>query len=174
MKITLRPFETDDVYALVNNANNINIANNLTNKFPFPYLQKDGEAFIEFCNSKTPIEVKAIVSDGDVIGSIGIHPLQDIYSKSAEMGYWIGEPFWGKGLVVQAIKQMLVYGFETFDIDRVFARTTHLNIASQRVLLKSGFVFEAEFKATIFKNNRYFDERVYGYRKSQPETETQF
>jgi len=167
MQLILRPYQPSDVESLVKHANNFNISKYLTNKFPFPYEKKDGEAFIRLALSHEPLQIKAIVLDGEVIGSIGVHQLADIYSKSAEIGYWIAEHFWGKGIVPLAIKEMLKYGFETFDIERIFARTTHTNLASQQVLKKSGFIFEASLKDTIFKNGEYFDEFIFGFRKHQ-------
>ncbi|QXU40261.1 GNAT family N-acetyltransferase [Pedobacter sp. D749] len=167
MQLTLRPYQPDDVENLVKHANNFNISKYLTNKFPFPYEKKDGEAFIQLALSHSPLQIKAIVLKGEVIGSIGVHQLADIYSKSAEMGYWIGEEHWGKGIVALAVQEMLKYGFDTFDIERIFARTTHTNLASQQVLKKSGFIFEAELKGTIFKNGEYFDELIFGFRKNQ-------
>ncbi|GGH18474.1 GNAT family N-acetyltransferase [Pedobacter zeae] len=167
MQIILRPYQPGDVEDLVKHANNVNISKYLTNKFPFPYEKKDGEAFIRLALSHDPLQIKAIVLNGEVIGSIGVHQLADIYSKSAEMGYWIAEDFWGKGIVPIAIKEMLKYGFDTFDIERIFARTAHTNFASQQVLKKSGFIFEAELKGTIFKNGEYFDELIFGFRKNQ-------
>ncbi len=167
MQLTLRPYQPSDVESLVKYANNFNISKYLTNKFPFPYEKKDGEAFIQLALNHDPLQIKAIVLNGEVIGSIGVHQLSDIYSKSAEMGYWIAEDFWGRGIVPLAIKEMLQYGFTTFDIDRIFARTTHTNLASQQVLKKAGFIFEAELKGTIFKNKEYFDELIFGFRKNQ-------
>ncbi|CAH0244435.1 Putative ribosomal N-acetyltransferase YdaF [Pedobacter sp. Bi27] len=167
MQLILRTYQPSDVESLVKHANNFNISKYLTNKFPFPYEKKDGEAFIRLALSHEPLQIKAIVLDGEVIGSIGVHQLADIYSKSAEMGYWIAEDYWGKGIVPLAIQEMLNYGFETFDIERIFARTTHTNLASQQVLKKSGFVFEASLKDTIFKNGEYFDELIFGFRKRQ-------
>lgn len=167
MQLTLRPYQPCDVDNLVKHANNFNISKYLTNKFPFPYEKKDGEAFIQLALSHNPLQIKAIEYNGEVIGSIGVHQLADIYSKSAEMGYWIAEEHWGKGIVPLAVKEMLKYGFETFDIERIFARTSHANLASQQVLKKAGFVFEAKLKATIFKNGEYFDELIFGFRKNQ-------
>jgi len=167
MQLLLRPYQQSDINDLVKHANNINISKYLTNKFPFPYEKRDGEAFIELALSHTPLQIKAIVVNGEVIGSIGVHQLADIYSKSAEIGYWISEDFWGNGIVPLAVKEMLTYGFETFDIERIFARTSHTNLASQQVLKKAGFVFEAELKGTIFKNGEYYDELIFGFRKHQ-------
>ena len=167
MHFTLRPFRENDIDNLVKHANNYNIAKNLTNKFPFPYKQKDGEAFIKLATSHEPLQIKAIVIETEVVGSIGVHPLADIYGKNAELGYWIAEPFWGKGIVPLAVKEMLKYGFETFDIERIFARTSEVNLSSQQVLKKVGFVLEAELKGTIFKYDEYFDELIFGFRKHQ-------
>lgn len=166
MQINLRPFEPKDVDALAKHANNYNISKNLTNKFPFPYLKKDAEIFIGWALSHNPLQVMAIEVGGEVIGSIGIHPLTDIYAKSAELGYWISESFWNRGITTKAIKEMLRYGFKVFvDVDRIFARTTHVNVASQIALRKAGFVFEAKLAGTIFKNNEYFDELIFGFRR---------
>ncbi|WP_316831127.1 GNAT family protein [Pedobacter aquatilis] len=167
MQFTLRSFQSTDIDALVKNANNFNIAKNLTNKFPFPYLKKDGEAFIKLATSHEPLQIKAIVVNDEVVGSIGVHPLTDIYAKNAEMGYWISESLWGKGIIPLAVKEMLNYGFETFDLERIFARTSHVNLPSQRVLKKVGFTLEAELKGTIFKNGEYFNELIFGFRKKQ-------
>ncbi len=167
MQLILRPYQPSDVKSLVKHANNLNISKYLTNKFPFPYEKKDGEAFIQLALSHNPLQIKAIVVNGEVIGSIGVHQLTDIYSKNAEIGYWIAEPYWGKGIMPMAVKEMLQYGFATFDIDRIFARTSHTNLASQQVLKKAGFIFEAELKSTIFKYGEYFDERIFGFRKHQ-------
>ncbi|KQM67250.1 hypothetical protein ASE74_07235 [Pedobacter sp. Leaf216] len=167
MQLILRPYEHNDLDNLVKHANNFNISKYLTDKFPFPYQKKDGEAFIQLALSHHPLQIKAIVVNNEVIGSIGVHQLADIYSKSAEMGYWIAEDFWGKGIIPQAVKEMLKYGFETFDVERIFARTAHTNLASQRVLKKAGFILEAELKGTIFKNGEYFDELIFGFRKNQ-------
>jgi len=167
MQFSLRPFEINDVDALVKYANNYNIAKNLTNKFPFPYLKTDGQKFIELALSHEPLQIKAIVINNEVVGSIGVHPLADIYAKNAEIGYWIAEPFWGNGIIPRAVKEMLIHGFETFDIERIFARTSSVNLASQQVLKKVGFVFEATFKSTIFKYDTYFNELIFGFRKNQ-------
>lgn len=167
MKITLRMLKPEDVDALATHANNYNISKNLTNKFPFPYSKKDAKIFIEWALSHHPIQIMAIDVDGELVGSIGIHPLTDIYAKSAELGYWIAESFWGKGIATKAIAEMVRYGFGAFEIDRVFARIMHNNLASQAALKKAGFVFEAKFIATIFKNDQYFDELVYGITKDR-------
>ncbi|WP_379084350.1 GNAT family N-acetyltransferase [Pedobacter sp. UC225_65] len=165
MEFELRPFQHGDLSSLVKYANNYNIAKNLSNKFPFPYTQDDGIAFINLALSSNPLQIFAIVVNGEVAGSIGVHPQADFYCKNAEMGYWIAEDYWGLGIVPSAIKLMINYGFSTFDITRIYARTFDTNIKSQKVLEKTGFKLEAELKETFYKNGTVYDEMVYAVRK---------
>ncbi|MDQ7949116.1 MAG: GNAT family protein [Pedobacter sp.] len=165
MDFELRAFQPNDLTNLVRHANNYNIAKNLSNKFPFPYTENDGITFLNLAQSATPQEIFAITVNGEAIGSIGMHPQSDFYCKNAEMGYWIAEPYWGQGIVPQAIKLMVAYGFRTFDITRIYARTFDTNIKSQRVLEKAGFTLEAELKGTLYKFGTVYDELIYGIRK---------
>jgi RimJ/RimL family protein N-acetyltransferase len=165
MQFELRLFLLSDLPSLIKHANNYNIAKNLSNKFPFPYTQDDGIAFINYALSATPQEIFAIVVNGTVAGSIGVHPQADFYCKNAEIGYWIAEEYWGQGIVPEAIKLMVSYGFKTFNITRIYARTFDTNIKSQRVLEKNGFKLEAELKETFYKNGTIYDEMIYGIRK---------
>jgi RimJ/RimL family protein N-acetyltransferase len=146
-------------------ANNPKIASNLTNGFTNPYTKEKGLAFIENSQSNDPTTLFAIEWNGEVVGGIGIHPQKDIYRKNAELGYWIGEPFWGKGIATAAIAQMVNYGFDNFEIERIFARPFGRNIGSQKALEKSGFTLEAKFEKTIFKNGEFEDEWIYGLRR---------
>lgn len=165
MEFKLRPWSISDLDSLVMYANNWNIAKNLTDKFPFPYCETSGRAFIEFATKDAPIHVFAIDINGQAVGSIGIHPQDDIYQKNAELGYWLAEPFWGKGVVSHAVKQSVDFAFDTSHIDRVFARPFGTNLASQKVLEKNGFVLEGRFEKVLFKNNEYFDELIYAVRR---------
>lgn len=169
MTFELRAFQPSDLDSLVKHANNYNIAKNLSNKFPFPYTQDDGIAFINLATSASPQEIFAIVVNNEVIGSIGVHPQADFYCKNAEMGYWISETYWGRGIVPEAIKLMIAYGFRTFDISRIYARTFDTNIKSQRVLEKTGFTLEAELKETFYKYGSVYDEMIYSIRKENNE-----
>jgi len=165
MQFELRPFQVSDLQSLVKHANNYNIAKNLSNKFAYPYTQDDGIRFINLALSATPIEIFAIVINNEVAGSIGVHPKLDIHCKNAEIGYWIAEEYWGNGIVPEAVKLMVNYGFKTFDITRIYASTYDINIKSQRVLEKSGFVQEASFKDTLYKNGTFHNEVIYAIRK---------
>lgn len=165
MKCRIRPWTISDIDNLVKYANNRNVAKNLTDKFPFPYTESHGRAFIERASQQDPIQVFAIDIDGEATGSIGIHPQDDIHRRNAELGYWLAEPFWGKGIVSDAIKQALDFAFSTYDIDRVFARPFGTNIPSQRVLEKNNFTLEAKFENVLIKNGKLLDELIYGYRR---------
>lgn len=165
MKFRLRPWQLEDVDSLAEHANNFKIANNLTNKFPHPYTHENAEDFIRMTMLHEPRQILAIEVGGKAVGSIGLHPLDDIFIRNIEIGYWIGETYWGKGIVSNAVRQMTAYGFRNFEVERIFARAFGSNVASQRVLEKAGFLLEAKFKQTIYKNGRYEDELVYAIRR---------
>lgn len=166
MDFTLRKWTIDDLESLVKYANNRNVAKFLTDVFPHPYTIEDGKTYIEMVIGNYPLNIFAIDIDGKAVGSIGIFPLSDVHKSNAELGYWLAEPFWGNGIVTQAIKQIVEYGFRVFEIDRIFARPFGSNLASQRVLEKAGFKLEARFEKTILKNGEYLDELVYAIRRN--------
>ena len=161
----LRPWRINDVESLVENANNANIAKFMTDMFPHPYLKSNAESFISFATKDDPVHIFAIEVDGKAVGGIGIHQQTDVMRKNAELGYWLGQNYWGKGIITRAVQQMVDFGFKTFDITRIYARPYHTNIASQRVLEKAGFTLEAKFEKTIFKDGEFLDELVYAIRK---------
>ena len=165
MNFKLCPFKITDAESLAKHANNPNIAKNLTNQFPHPYTLDDANGFIEMVMESDPVQVFAIDIDGRVVGGIGLHSQSDIYCKNMELGYWLAEPFWGNGIISSAITQIVEYGFETFPVNRIYARPYGTNIASQRVLEKAGFKLEAHLEKTIYKNGEYLDELIYGIRK---------
>ena len=165
MDFTLRPFSISDLENLVKYANNYNIAKFLTNQFPHPYTEEDGRKFISSVANSDPVNIFAIEVNGEAVGSIGIFPQSDIHEKNAEMGYWLAEPFWGNGIVTRAIGEIVEYGFNTFEITRIFARPFSTNPASQRVLEKAGFTCEVRLKNAIYKNGNYIDEMIYAINK---------
>jgi [ribosomal protein S5]-alanine N-acetyltransferase len=165
MEFKIRPWESDDLESLVRHANNARIAQFMTDGFPHPYLPENGRSFIEFANKGNPIHIFAIEADGEAVGGIGIHPQSDIMRKNAELGYWLSEKYLGRGIVSQAIAQMVKFGFGAFDISRIYARPFGTNMASQRVLEKNGFLLEAKIEKSIFKNGEYLDELIYAVRK---------
>ncbi|WP_377491425.1 GNAT family N-acetyltransferase [Pontibacter toksunensis] len=112
----------------------LDVSKNMTDKFPHPYTAADASAFIDFANSQQPVHIFAIDIGGEAVGGIGVHPQTDIHCKNAELGYWLAEAFWGKGIISAAIRQAVDFAFATYDIDRVFARPFGTNLASQRAL----------------------------------------
>jgi [ribosomal protein S5]-alanine N-acetyltransferase len=167
MDFKLRPWHISDLKSLVKLANNLNIAKDMTDQFPHPYTMDNGKAFIAFATKDDPVHIFAINIGGEAVGGIGIHPQADIQRKNAELGYWLAEPFWGQGIMTKAIPQMLDFAFKTYDINRVFARPFGTNIASQKVLEKTGFKREGRFSKTVFKNGEYLDELIYAVRRNK-------
>ena len=167
MHITLRPWSLDDLPDLVRFANNFEIAKFLTDKFPHPYSEDAGRQFVAHATEAIPTQIFAIALDGQAVGAVGLHTQQDVHRKNMEMGYWLGQPFWGQGIMSVVVPQMVDYGFRTFDITRIFARAYGPNIASQRVLEKAGFALEGRFEKTIFKNGEFLDELIYAIRRTR-------
>lgn len=165
MDFILRPWEISDTNNLVLYANNENIARFMTNQFPHPFTLEHAQAFINNATQHQPTKIFAITVNNQAVGGIGIHPQADIYCNNAELGYWLAQPFWGQGIATKAIKQMVDYGFKTFNINRIYARPYGNNIASQKVLQKAGFMLEATLQNTILKNEVLLDELIYAKRK---------
>ncbi|MFN8339594.1 MAG: GNAT family N-acetyltransferase [Saprospiraceae bacterium] len=161
----LRHWQPSDAESLVKYANNANIARYMRDAFPHPYTKADGDNFIQFAMQKLPASIFAITVDDLAIGGIGLHPQNDIYRLNAELGYWLGEPFWGQGIITNAISQIVTYGFENLQIERIYAIPFGSNIGSQKVLEKAGFLLEAKLSKTIVKNNVLEDELIYAIRK---------
>ena len=165
MEFKLRKWEKSDIDSMVKYANNINVAKYLTDQFPHPYAKEDAEAYLNLIENDNPIKVFAIDVNGEGVGSVGIFPQNDIHRKNAEIGYWLAEEFWGKGIMSEAIRQITDYGFKTFDVTRIFARPFDVNIASQKALLKAGYTFEAKFEKALYKNGEYCDELYFSIKK---------
>lgn len=162
----LRRWSPDDIHSLVKYANNQKIAQNMTDMFPHPYGESNARAFIEFASKDEGHKIFAIEVNGEAVGGVGLHFQTDISRLNAELGYWLGEPFWGKGIVTGAIREIVMIGFENYPINRIFARPFGRNMASQRALEKAGFKLEARFEKTIIKQNILEDELVYAIRRT--------
>jgi [ribosomal protein S5]-alanine N-acetyltransferase len=166
MKFILRPWKTSDTESLVRYANNTRIASFMTDQFPHPYTNDKALSFIRNAMMHKPVQIFAIEVEGEAAGGIGLHPQNDIQRKNAELGYWLAEKHWNKGIVTNAVKEMIEYGFSKFDINRIFARPFGNNIASQKVLEKAGFRLEARIEKGFYKNGEYLDELIYAIRKN--------
>jgi [ribosomal protein S5]-alanine N-acetyltransferase len=167
MNIRIRKWQMSDIDHLVRYANNKNVSDKLADGFPYPYTKEFGLSFIERVTAEHPAKIFAITQDDEAIGSIGIFPGTDIHRKNADIAYWIAEPFWGRGIAVQAITQIVDYAFRTFDITRIYARPYGSNRSSHRVLEKAGFKLEATLKNAVYKNDQYLDELIFTYTQDE-------
>jgi [ribosomal protein S5]-alanine N-acetyltransferase len=157
--LLLRPWRAGDVASLAKHANSRNVSDNLADRFPHPYTERDASEWIAFA-SKHPYYF-AIEVGGEAVGSVGVEPGQDIYRRTAELGYWIGEAYWGRGLVTQAVRQVTEHAFPAFDLTRIFARPFARNLASARVLEKAGYALESVARHSAVKGGEVLDQRIY-------------
>lgn len=165
MSIAIREFELNDIERLSQLANNINVARFLTGRFPHPYTAEHAKTFIETFLKDKPNKVFAITLNGELIGGTGIHLQEDIFINNAEIGYWIGEDYWGNGYMPKAVELVTEYAFHAFPITRVYARVFGNNPKSMKVLEKAGFKLEAKFDQTLLKNGEILDEYIYAKRR---------
>jgi len=163
----IRSYEINDQIALMKYANNDKISKNLRDSFPYPYTEKDADLWISAATNQNPELNFAIANSEELIGGIGLMFQPDVYRFSAEIGYWIGEPFWGKGIASLALIALSKYAFEQFDLNRIFAGVFQGNKASMRVLEKSGFVLEGRLRKSVYKENRFKDQLMYSILKEE-------
>lgn len=163
--VTIRKFRRNDKYRMAEIANNMKIAINLRDAFPYPYSLEDARKFINMCLRIKPYQVFAIEFEGEYVGNIGIHKQDDVYRKTAELGYFIGEQYWNRGITTRAVNLICDYGFRELDVIKIFSGVFSFNTASQRVLEKCGFEREAVLKSSVIKNGKIYDE--YRYAKIQ-------
>ena len=159
----LRAWEIEDAKALAQAADNFNIAKNLRNVFPNPYTLDDA---IWYINDSIATAGKkqinyAIVIDGQAVGSIGIFVKDDVYEKSAELGYWLAESYWRKGIMTEAVQMICKEAFETFDIVRIYAEPFADNAGSRGVLEKTGFTYEGTMRSGVYKNGKVLSYCMY-------------
>jgi ribosomal-protein-alanine N-acetyltransferase len=160
-EIKLRPFRLSDAPRLVEIANNENIARNLRDGFPNPYTLEHAELFFTKYMDIEPQSFFAIDYKGEYVGNISLLKGNDVYRKSAEVGYFIGEEYWNKGIATKALGLICEYGFQNLDIIRIHTGVYDHNLASQRVLEKCGFVREGVFKMAVFKREQFWNEVRY-------------
>ncbi|MFA5266719.1 MAG: GNAT family protein [Methanoregula sp.] len=157
----LRPWQAGDAPSLTRYADNPRIAACLRDAFPSPYTPDDAHRFITMATGPSRNIFLAIEVQGEAVGGIGIHPLDDVHRRTAEIGYWLAEPFWEKGIVTDAVRALVPVAFGQTDIVRIQAGVFSHNPASMRVLEKCGFVREAVHKNSITKNGVVMDEVLY-------------
>lgn len=163
---TIREWRMSDLASLVRHANNRNIWINLRDRFPHPYLEEHGRKFLEHITTVTPGTVWAIEVDGEAAGGIGIERMTDVERVSAEIGYWLGEPFWNRGVGTEALRLITAEVFRQSDLTRLFALPFADNIGSVRVLEKAGYVREGTLRDSAVKDGQLRDQYLYAsYRR---------
>ena len=158
---TIRSWRTADVTALVKHANNANIARQLRDRFPHPYTASDARHFIESVMDARPMTNFAIAVDREPVGAIGFSPGSDVERYSAEIGYWLAEPFWGRGIAVEALELVTAYAFDECNLLRLFALPFADNDRSTRVLEKAGYAREGLLRASAVKYGEPRDQALY-------------
>jgi len=162
-KCDVRSWETSDVEALARHANNRNIWINLRDAFPHPYNKQHARDFIRTTRQRTPETLFAIAVEGEAVGGVGfvLHP--DVERVSAEIGYWLAEPFWGRGIATEALTAVTRHAIEVHGLTRVYALPFAWNVPSCRVLEKAGFVLEARLRRSAIKDGMVTDQMQYAF-----------
>lgn len=163
MAVRLRAWTLADAPALAKLINNKKVQDNLRDGLPFPYGEEDAKVFLSAVLASDPDQnlAFAIEADGKLIGSISATRYANIHFRTAELGYYLGEPYWGKGFATEAVRQICDYIYRNTDIIRIFAEPFAYNTASCRVLEKAGFQLEGLLRSNAVKNGRILDMKMY-------------
>lgn len=160
-QFTLRGLRKEDAPSIQKHADNPNVPPGLFERFPSPYTLADAEFFINLKADKLPVTSFAIEVDGEAVGVISLEYRADVYRKSPLVGYWLGEEYWGRGIMPEAVNLITEYGFNNLDIMCIMAGVFGTNPKSMRVLEKAGYTKQAILKQCIFKNGEVLDEHIY-------------
>ena len=166
-RCTVRPCRLDDAQSVASHANNRKIWLGVRDLFPHPYTIQHAHEFLQRAKSEQPEMKFCIEVDGAAVGGIGVHPGQDVYRHTATMGYWLGEQFWGRGIMTEAVAAVTDFCFDDFPLRRMSAEVFANNPASARVLEKAGFTFEGRFKNNVMKDGHVLDSLLYARTKKR-------
>ena len=164
----IRKWELSDAADLATALSNRKIQDNLRDGLPYPYTEQDGIEFISAMLSADENETFAfaVTADNKVVGSIGVFRQGNIHRQTAELGYYIAEEYWGKGIMTEAVKHICEYVFEKSDIIRIYAEPFAYNAASCRVLEKAGFQYEGTLRSNAVKTGKIIDMKMYSLLKA--------
>lgn len=160
-KYIIRNWQIQDAPFIAKYANNRKIWINLRDAFPHPYSLGDAQAFISRVIRADPITVFAIATKAEAIGSIGLMLGKDVHRFTAEMGYWLAEPYWGKGIMTHAVQFLTAWAFQELKLHRISAEPYATNTASHRVLEKAGFTLEGVLRSSVFKDGKILDQFLF-------------
>jgi RimJ/RimL family protein N-acetyltransferase len=158
---TVRSWRWGDEASLVQSANNRHVWINLRDRFPHPYTEEDARQWMEWVLVERPETNFAIAVNDQVVGGVGFIIQADVHRKSAEVGFWLAESHWGRGIMTEAVGAVTAYAFEHFDLARLFATVFEWNPGSMRVLEKAGYLREACLRKSAFKDGRLIDQMLY-------------
>ena len=165
----IRKWELSDAKELSMALSNRKVQDNLRDGLPYPYTEQDGVDYISAMLSADEKETFAfaITVDEKVVGSIGVFRQGNIHRQTAELGYYVAEEYWGKGIMTEAVKQICEYVFDKSDIVRIYAEPFEHNVASCRVLEKAGFQYEGTLRSNAVKNGKVIDMKMYSLLKCE-------
>jgi ribosomal-protein-alanine N-acetyltransferase len=164
----IRPWQDSDADALARHANNRNIWINLRDGFHHPYTLEHAHAFLEMVRRQDPVTFFSIATPREAIGGIGISLNQDVHRLTAELGYWLAEPYWGKGIMTETILKFTDYAFARHGLVRIYAEPYAYNAGSFRVLEKAGFVLEGRMRSSVIKDGKITDQLLYARIRDDP------
>jgi ribosomal-protein-alanine N-acetyltransferase len=162
-KCKVRSWDPNDVESIASHANNRKVWLNLRDRFPHPYTKADAKSWIQSALSARPETSFAIDLFGGAVGGIGFELKTDVERYSAEVGYWLGEEFWGRGICTAALKMATQYALEAYHLTRIYALPFSENLGSIRVLEKAGYRRECLMRRSAFKDGRFVDQVLYAY-----------
>lgn len=164
----IRSYEPEDAPSLAQHANNRKIWRNVRDGFPHPYELAHAQAFIDRIRAEFARTVFAIAVDDQVVGGIGLTVGDDVERFSAELGYWLAEPYWGRGTTTEAVQAVTDYGFHALGLHRIYALPYAWNPASCRVLEKAGYTLEGRLREASFKDGQFVDQLLYARIRTPP------
>lgn len=159
--LIIRRWAPGDEVPLAFHANNVKIWRNIRDRFPHPYTPRDASLWVRMANVDKNMLNLAIVHQDVAIGAVGVIFKNDVYRHTAEIGYWLGEDYWGRGFATRAVKALTDYVFAHYNTIRIYAGIFEYNLASARVLEKAGYHLEARLKKNVTKEGKTVDELVY-------------
>jgi RimJ/RimL family protein N-acetyltransferase len=157
----IRDWELTDKESLVRHADNRAVWRNLRDRFPHPYTVADADYWLTRCATLSPGTHWAIEVEGEAVGSVGFDIGEDVQARSAEFGYWLGERYWGRGIMSAAVSAVVPQVFAHYDIERLQSSVFEWNPASMRVLEKCGFLREGVLRKSVFKDGCLIDVVLY-------------
>jgi len=164
-RCTIRPWRLDDAESLAKHANNRKVWIALRDLFPHPYTIEDAHSFLKSVIHSEPVTLFCVEANGTAVGGIGIRIGADVHRQTAELGYWLSQEFWGRGIMTEAVAAFTDFCVENFQLRRIYAEPFANNPASARVLEKAGFVLEGRLKNNVLKDGKLLDSLLYARTK---------